>query len=90
MVRHQVEDYDKWKAVFDKGGSMRKEAGSAGYWILQAAGDPLNLTIFMEWDSHDNARTFAESPDLKEAMERAGITGPPEIAYFEEVEKGSD
>ncbi len=35
----------------------------------------------------DNARTFAQSQDLREAMQRAGVADQPDIYFFEEVEE---
>jgi hypothetical protein len=36
----------------------------------------------------DNARRYAESPELREAMERAGVIGKPEILFLEEAARG--
>jgi len=33
----------------------------------------------------EKARQFTQSPDLKEAMQKAGVTGPPEIIFLEAV-----
>ena len=34
----------------------------------------------------ENARQFARSPDLKEAMERAGVIDQPDVCFLENVE----
>jgi hypothetical protein len=39
IVRHKVEDYERWKPVFDHDhGATRKLRGSKGGWIFRNAG----------------------------------------------------
>lgn len=83
LVRHTVQDFAKWKKVFDEHAATRKAAGSKGGELFQAAGNPLDVTILFHWDTVDNARKFSESPDLKTTMERAGVTGPPQIQFLQ-------
>jgi quinol monooxygenase YgiN len=68
---------------------MRKEAGEKSYQIFRTDDDPNNLVMLFQWDSMDNARKFMESNDLREAMQKGGVIGKPEIRLLEEVEKGS-
>jgi uncharacterized protein (DUF1330 family) len=88
IVRHKVEDYERWKPVFDHDhGATRKLGGSKGGWILRNAGDPNELVILLEWDSSENARRFADAEDLREAMQRAGVADRPDVYVLEEVER---
>ena len=82
LVHQSVADYAKWKQVFDEHQAMREAAGSKGGQVLQSADDPNKVIVMMEWDSIENARAFAQSDDLRQAMERAGVTGPPDIHYL--------
>jgi hypothetical protein len=41
----------------------------------------------VEWDSLENARRFADAEDLREAMQRAGVTDEPDVYFLEEVER---
>jgi heme-degrading monooxygenase HmoA len=69
LVRHKVEDYERWKPVFDHDhGATRERSGSKGGWILRNVEDPNELVILLEWDSLENARRFANADDLREAM----------------------
>ena len=68
LIRHKVEDYTKWKAVFDAHKAMRKAGGEKTYHIFHAASDPNNLVLLFEWNSLDNARRFLESQELRQAM----------------------
>lgn len=89
LVQHSVENYDKWKLAFDDHGTTRKSAGSKGGYVLRDETDPNQVTILLEWDNLANARAFAESDDLREAMQRAGVTGPPSVHYLNEGDKPS-
>jgi heme-degrading monooxygenase HmoA len=87
LVQHSVEDYEKWKPVFDENGPIRQAAGSRGARVLRNADDPNHVTVLLEWDTMANARAFAGSDDLREAMERAGVAGPPNVSFLEEVDR---
>lgn len=86
MIDHTVENYETWKPHFDDHATTRAEHGSQGYRLLRGADDPNRVTIVFEWDSLDNARSFAEDPDLAAKMEEAGVTSEPTIVFLEEEE----
>ena len=85
IVQNQVADYAKWKAAYDDGAALRKSGGEVSDDIYRDADDPNNVTIIFKWDSIENAKKFAMSPELKEAMEKAGVTGPPTISFLKEA-----
>ena len=87
LVRHKVEDYERWKPVFDGNAPVRKQSGSKGGRLFRNADDPNEIVILFEWDPLDNARTYAQSWDLRERMQRAGVADQPDIYFFEEVEE---
>ncbi len=87
QVQHKVEDYDRWKAAFDAHASAREAGGGTGNnWILRNVDSCNELVVSLEWDDLDRARQFAQSQELREAMQNAGITGPPEIRFFESTQ----
>jgi heme-degrading monooxygenase HmoA len=88
LVRHKVEDYERWKPVFDHDhGATREHRGSKGGWILRNADDPDELVILLEWDSVENARRFADADELQDTMRRAGVADQPDVYFLEEVEQ---
>lgn len=89
IVKHTVEDYAKWKPVFDLHGSARKAAGSKGAQLFRTDDNPNEVTLLFEWDSIENARRFSESPDIREVMQKAGVVGPPTLSFLNEVERQS-
>jgi hypothetical protein len=84
LVQHKVENFAKWKAVFDSKLDLRQMNGEKSAQILHDADDHNSLTLLFEWDTLENARQYAQNPDLKAAMQEAGVTGPPDIAFLNE------
>ena len=89
LIKHPVEDYDIWKGEFDAFHDYRKASGETCFQIYRPIDDPNYLVILFEWDSAENAKAFLDSTDLKEAMQRAGVSGQPEITIMEIADQGS-
>jgi heme-degrading monooxygenase HmoA len=87
VVRHKVEDFAKWKAVFDEDATDRKAGGSKGGYLWRNAHDPNEVMIAFEWDSMDRLQAFMQSPKLKEKMQQAGVIDQPNVYLLELVEK---
>ncbi len=85
MFHAKVEDYAKWRAVFDGNTQMRKDFRSKGGYILQSADDANELVVFLEWDSLDDARAFAQSDALREAIQKSGVAGPATMLFLNEI-----
>ena len=85
LVHSKVEDYNKWKSEFDENSDIRTQYGSKGGKVFQSADNPDELFVLLEWNNLDNARNFARSDDLKEAMQQAGVVGMPDISFIEEA-----
>jgi heme-degrading monooxygenase HmoA len=86
LVRHKVQDYARWKSVFDEDDTNRRAGGSQGGRVLRSASDPNELVLLLEWDDLAKARQFASSYKLREAMQRAGVADQPDIYFLEELE----
>jgi heme-degrading monooxygenase HmoA len=87
LVHHKVEDYEKWKSVYDEHEASRKAAGSLGGRLLRNVNDGKEEVIITTWPDMEHAQAFASSPDLRAAMQRAGVVGAPEVLFLEEVEQ---
>ena len=64
----------------------RKENGVTGASVHRDAADPNTLVVTHQFGSLSQAQAFANSEDLKSTMEKAGVSGPPEIWFTEDVE----
>ena len=87
FIQHTVQDFDKWKVAFDADEENRKNLGSQGGFLWRGTDDQNVVSVLLNWDSVDNIKKFMESPELKEKMEEAGVTGEPVVYFLEEVSK---
>ena len=83
-VRHRVEDYARWREGFDNHAPARQAGGATDEaYVMRNVDDPNEITITLGWSDLEKARAFTQSASLKEAMQKAGVTGPPEIRFLE-------
>jgi quinol monooxygenase YgiN len=87
FVRHAVSNYENWKRVYDEFGSVRQEKGVTGASVHRDANDPNLITITHQFKDLNAATVFADSEDLKSAMMKAGVAGPPDIWFTQDVEQ---
>ena len=85
VVQHPVKDYDAWRIVYERAQPIRDRHGVTDATVLRNADDPNELTGLHWFASVDEAHAFANDPDLKDAMARAGVIGPPRIEISVEV-----
>ena len=81
----KVADYAKWRKVFDEGTALRTSFGSTGQSVMRVASDSNEIVIITDWPSVEKARAYAQSPDLKEGMQKAGVISQPEVLFLEEA-----
>ena len=82
VVTHKVADFDKWKVGYDATNAWKPKFGWKQGLVLTSDGDRNNVTVVEDFDTLENAKRFASSPDLKAAMSKAGVMGPPDIRFF--------
>ena len=84
FVRHQVGDYAKWRQGYDDFDPKRSAMGVSGHAVYRSVDDPNDVTAYHDFESVDAARSFADSTDLKDAMQNAGVTSAPQIWFVEQ------
>jgi hypothetical protein len=83
-VRHSVEDYARWREGYDNHAAARQAGGATEEaYVGRNVDDPNDITILLGWSDLGKARAFTQSASFKEAMQKAGVTGPPEIRFLE-------
>lgn len=88
LVHHKVEDFNKWKPLFDGHASFRSQMGAKSGKVFHSEDNPNDIFILFEWDSLENAKKFSHSDSLKEVMMNAGVIGMPNIHFLEEYSTG--
>ena len=72
--RIKVADFAAWKKVYDDfQATEAKSMGITAEGAFQLDGDPNDITVYHEFATIAAARAFAESPQLREAMQKAGV-----------------
>ncbi len=87
-VRHRVEDYNRWKEVYDGLSELKLRYGWERYRVFQVAGDRNDLLVMDEFDTVEQARSFLDSKDFRNAMQLAGVVGTPEVSLLLGLEEG--
>ena len=83
-IQHSVADYEAWKSVYDE-----RNPGSFGALFARVnrlVSDPNTVAVVAGFESVEAANGMIESPDLRAAMDRAGVTSAPRIELYEEAE----
>jgi hypothetical protein len=75
--------------VFDAYGITRQANGSRGGQLFRSASDPNELVVLLEWDVLERARHFAQSDDVREVMQRAGVVDHPDVYFLKDGEQVS-
>ena len=81
FVRHSVNDYDRWRKVYDDFNAERAGMNVTDHAVYQEVDDPNDLTVTHDFSTVEAARTFVGSARLKEVMEAAGVAGPPSLWF---------
>ncbi len=82
-VHEKVADYSKWRPVYDSLASAKQSRGLIKADVFQNASDPNEIVLVESWNSLDAARSWGQAPELREAMQKAGVIPPPVILYLE-------
>ena len=82
LIEHQVKDFDTWKGGYLAHDSMRQAYGITQGSLGRGLEDPNTVVVVSKISDIAKAKEFASSPDLKEAMEKAGVVGKPTISYI--------
>jgi hypothetical protein len=82
IVMHEVKDFDTWKAGFDGNIEARKQAGIVAHALMRGADNEKLVVLYLPASDPDKLQALFNSPDLKDAMKKAGVKGKPTIYAF--------
>jgi hypothetical protein len=81
IVKHKVADFDKFLASYEAHDSLRLANGIHSYVIGRGVSDPNAILVATKVDDIEKAKAFSKSASLKQAMQKAGVTGKPDIRF---------
>ena len=82
-MRHKVKDYGAWEAVFNGADDLHKRAGVRHAQVFRSADNPNEVIVLTEFENIAKARAFAQLGELKQAMEKGGVVGAPDVVFLE-------
>ncbi len=82
LVRHKVENLERWVGHFREHAHMRAEGGSLGGFVLAHPYERDDVLVMLGWESIDAAREFTGAPELEEVMAEAGVVDEPDILFL--------
>ena len=85
VILHRVRDYQAWRRVYDDFKPNQTAGGVTAESVYRAKDDPNNVLVLHSFGTMAEAEAFVASPELREAMQRAGVAGAPRIEFFEEA-----
>jgi len=69
FVRHEVNDYAAWRKAYNEFDKTRRKLGVTAQ------------AVYHDFKSVDKAKAFTASPELKAAMEKAGVKSAPQVWF---------
>ena len=85
LVQLTVEDVAKWKPVFEEAAELRKRFSSIGVRAYIKADNPNEIVILGVYADKEKTRQLFQSQEFREATQRAGVKGPPNVTFLDEV-----
>ena len=79
IVRHKVKDFAAWKAAFDAHKPTQMAAGLSNARLFRSADDASEVVVLLDAADISKAKQFVASPELKSAMEGAGVVDKPDV-----------
>jgi len=83
LIRHKITDFAKWKSAYDAHAHARQAAGLKEEHLWRNLDNPNEVLILFTAADINKARTFSNTPDLREAMQNAGVMDKPDIYFLE-------
>ncbi len=82
-----IEDYDKWKANFEKNSGLRKTYGSRGAIAFTSSENSNEVTVIIKALNKQSMAKIRESGEFKQAMKDGGVVGEPNVTFLQYVKE---
>jgi hypothetical protein len=69
LIEHRVGDFETFKRVYLDDAGRRERLGCRGGTVFRVSDDPGTVIVLLAWDTLEDARDFAGSLELEQAME---------------------
>ena len=82
ILNHRVEDYKKWRPVFDSDALRRKQAGMTNERVFRSAEDPNAIYIIADVADPSITAKMMDDPDLAAKMKEGGVISKPNVTVL--------
>ena len=82
VIKHTVADYNVWKSFFDADSTNRNAAGLHIIGLARGIVNENEVEIPFMIDDVQKAKAFTKNPDLKDVMQKGGVTSVPSILFI--------
>jgi hypothetical protein len=82
ILNHRVEDYNKWRPVFDADVRRRKEAGMTNERVFRSAEDPNSIYIIADVADPASTAKMMNDPELAAKMKEGGVITKPTVTVL--------
>jgi len=89
-VGFKVKDYAQWKAGFDAHIEPRKAAGEKSFQVFRNVDDPNTITVLTTHEDPAQVQAYMSSPELKAAMEQAGVIEMGPVLIVEQMDSATN
>jgi hypothetical protein len=87
-VTHHVKNFDAWLKVYDgESKDTRAANGTVDRAVARGIEDTNVVSVVFVITDMAKAKARVASPELKKLMPDAGVDGPPEIVWYQVVQK---
>ena len=88
-THYQVQDFNKWKQLYDATAEVKRRYGWKRYRMFQVVGERTNLVVMDQFDRADQAQAFLASDVWRNTLDQMGVSGTPEVLLLDGLEEGS-
>jgi quinol monooxygenase YgiN len=88
LVHQRVEEFNRWKEVFDRLGPARAAATCRSTTVFRNHEDPHEVVVLFEFDDLARAREHMAGAELRAAWRDAGVTDPGTRSILDAVSEG--
>ncbi len=84
LMQQEVADYTQWRPVFDSNEAVRRSRGVQSTRVFRGLDNPNTVTLLVEWDDIEHAKSWLNDARLHAAMQAAGVLSAPVVTFLNE------
>ena len=84
-LRFTVEDYSKWRTIYDADTTIRKSIGMNTIAVGRSIYNPSNLVTAFVIDDVENVKAYVGSNEFQERAKKVGVTNNQKFDFFQVI-----